>query len=394
MAKRAAQGSGTIRKKTITRNGKQYTYWEARYTIGADPGTGKQIQKSITGKTQKEVREKLQAIETDISNGTYQDPSKMTVSEWLAIWQAEYLQNVKTRTLESYRSIVKTYLVPNLGAERLQRLTPHKVQQFYNNLQRRQKPLSPKTISNVHGVLHKAMQQAQEIGYIRANPTTVCKLPRVQKPDIKPLDSDMISKFLEAIHGHEFENIFRVTLFTGMREGEVLGLAWDCVDFEHGTITIKRQLQRDRINGTGAYLETPKNGKSRTISPAASVMRILQQERGRQAERRLYAGQVWNNPLNLVFTNEVGRYLSPQTVYKRFKQAAASIGMPDARFHDLRHSYAVAALRAGDDVKTVQGNLGHHTAAFTLDVYGHVTEQMKRDSAERMEQFIKCVSDL
>ena len=88
----------------------------------------------------------------------------------------------------------------------------------------------------------------------------------------------------------------------------------------------------------------------------------------------------WSNPLNLVFTNEVGRNLSAQTVYLHFKKLAQSIGLPSARFHDLRHSYAVVALQAGDDVKTVQETLGHHTAAFTLDIYGHVTEQMRRQA--------------
>ena len=95
-----------------------------------------------------------------------------------------------------------------------------------------------------------------------------------------------------------------------------------------------------------------------------------------------------------VFCDDTGKHLSPHTVYHNFKRIAASIGLPDARLHDLRHSYAVASIRAGDDIKTVQGNLGHHTAAFTLDVYGHVTEEMKQASAERMEQYIKSISGL
>ena len=105
------------------------------------------------------------------------------------------------------------------------------------------------------------------------------------------------------------------------------------------------------------------------------------------------AGPIWEDA-GLVFTNELGHNLSAQTVYLHFKKLAAEAGYPNARFHDLRHSYAVAALQSGDDIKTVQENLGHHTAAFTLDVYGHVTEQMKQASADRMEQFIKGVSDL
>jgi len=103
------------------------------------------------------------------------------------------------------------------------------------------------------------------------------------------------------------------------------------------------------------------------------------------------AGQSWNNYMNLVFTNELGANLSAQTVYLHFKKIAASIGRPDARFHDLRHSYAVAALQSGIDVKTVQDNLGHHTAAFTLDVYGHVTDRMAKEAADRMEDYFQSV---
>ena len=127
------------------------------------------------------------------------------------------------------------------------------------------------------------------------------------------------------------------------------------------------------------------------ITPAAFVVDALKRHKVRQTEARLKAGPLWQEE-GLVFTDEVGHRLSPNTVYHNYKRLVASIGLPDARLHDLRHSYAVASLRAGDDIKTVQSNLGHHTAAFTLDVYGHVTEEMKRASAERMEKFIQGVS--
>lgn len=119
-----------------------------------------------------------------------------------------------------------------------------------------------------------------------------------------------------------------------------------------------------------------------------SVMRILKSERARQNEMRLLAGAVWQDT-GLVFTNESGEHLAHVTVYKQFKKIATDMGIPITRFHDLRHSYVVAALQSGGDVKTVQENLGHHTATFTLDVYGHVTEKMKKESSEWMEGFIK-----
>lgn len=166
---RNAAGTGSIRKKTVTRDGKEYTYWEARYTEGYDPGTGKQIQRSVTGKTQKEVAQKLKAATAAIDAGTYIVPSKMTVGEWLDIWQQDYLGSVKPRTLDSYRTTVETYLKPAFGAVKLDALATHVIQRFYNSLQKGQgprQPLSPKTIRNVHGVLHKALQQAVELGYL------------------------------------------------------------------------------------------------------------------------------------------------------------------------------------------------------------------------------------
>lgn len=391
---RSAAGTGSIRKKTVTRDGREYTYWEARYTEGYDPGTGKQIQRSVTGKTQKEVAQKLKAATAALDAGTYVVPSKMTVGEWLDIWQEDYLNGVKPRTLDSYRTTVETHLKPAFGAVKLDALATHEIQRFYNGLQKGQgprQPLSPKTIRNIHGVLHKALQQSVELGYLRTNPATACKLPRVERAEIKPLDSEAIEKFLEAARGHPYESVYVVTLFTGMREGEVLGLTWDCVDFDKGTITINKQLQKER-RGTGAYhLVSPKNGKGRRITPAKTVLDILLAQRQKQSDWKRFVGDAWEDS-DFVFTDQMGHHLSAQTVYLHFKKLAAKAGYPDARFHDLRHSYAVAALQSGDDIKTVQENLGHHTAAFTLDVYGHVTEQMKQASADRMERYIQRVS--
>lgn len=393
---RAAQGAGTIRKKTVKRAGQEYTYWEARITTGYDPGTGRQIQRSFSGKTQKEVREKMQAVSVEVNDGTYQEPTKLTVGQWLDIWADEYLGGVKPYTVASYKGQIRNHIKPALGAVKLEGLNPHNIQKFYNDLGRShgKKPgLSPKSIKNVHGVFHKALQQAVAVGYIRYNPADACILPRIVKKELHPLDEEQSKAFLLALKGHRYETLYTVTLFTGMREGEVLGLKWDCVDFDKGIILINKQLQREKKKG-GAYIfATLKNDKSRTITPAPWVMQLLRAHRGQQLAQRLQAGEVWEDS-GLVFTDEIGQHLAIHTVYKDFKKIVTSIGCPDVRFHDLRHSYAVAAIRSGDDIKTVQGNLGHATAAFTLDVYGHVTDQMKRESAARMEGYIKDILQL
>ena len=388
---RAASGDGSIRKKIIKKNGKEYTYWEARYTNGFDPETGKQKQHSISGKTQAEVAQKLREVTAEIGQGVFKEACKLTVGQWLNIWVQDYLIDIKPKTLESYQRQINLHINPALNGILLEKLNSHTIQHFYNSCTK--EGLSPKSVKNIHGVLHRALQQAVSIGHLRTNPSDACTLPRVERKELKPLDDDAIHRFIKAVQGHPFEILYLVTLFTGMRQGEVLGLTWDCVDFDSRTLLICKQLQSIRVsNEHYAYqLASTKNGKFRKITLPDFVVDLLHRQWSKQAEWKLRAGLAWNNS-GLVFTNELGEHLALNTVYKHFKKLAAKIGSPDTRFHDLRHSYAVASLRAGDDIKTVQGNLGHATAAFTLDIYGHVTDQMKRDSAERMQKFIESVS--
>lgn len=382
--KRRARGEGNLRQR---KDG----IWEARFVVGTDPGTGKEIRKSVYGRTQKEARQKMTEAIAALDKGDYREPCKMSLAQWLDIWQREYLGGVKPKTLVDYGIITEKHIKPALGATRLDALTPHAIQTFYNSLMKPVdeggKGLSPKTLRCIHGVFHKALQQAVMLNYIRANPTDACTLPRVTRKEIKPLDEGDIGRFLQAVKGDPFEPVFLVTLFTGLRRGEVLGLTWDCVDFDAGTITINKQLQPDTKDGRSYHLVSTKNGKGRIIAPASYVMKLLRTHQRKQSEWRLRAGPLWADS-GLVFTNELGAHLSPYTVCHHYKRIVESIGLPLARFHDLRHSYAVAAIRSGDDIKTVQGNLGHATAPFTLDVYGHVTEQMKRSSADRMQQYI------
>lgn len=389
---RNAQGGGSIRKRADGT-------WEARYTVGRDPGTGKQIQRSVYAKTQADVRKKLQQATAAIDDGVYIEPSKLTVSVWLDTWIAEYNGDIKPLTLKAYKSQIANNIKPYLGAVKLSALAAPQIQKLYNSLQKGvdgRDPLTPKTIKNTHGILHKALNQAVEIGYLKFNPSDACKLPRVVKKEINPFTEAESASFIQAIKGHKYEIPFLVDLFTGMRESELLGLMWNCVDFERGTITINKQLQRGNAKGVGYSLAPLKNNKTRIITPAPYVMQLLQTQRRIQLAARLAAGSAWCDGgfPGLVFTNEVGGHLTQITLFRQYKAVVAAIGRPDARVHDMRHSYAVAAIQSGDDIKTVQENLGHHTAAFTLDVYGHVSERMKRESANRMEAYINTLKSL
>ena len=384
-AGRSANGTGSIRKTTSHTNGKSYSFWQARYT---DPATG--LQHSITGQTQKEVREKLIEALNDINHGCYVAPSKQTLAEWLDMWLELYVEhNVKPYTEDSYRSVCRVHIKPALGKIKLSALTTLQIQRFYNQLQ--QKGVSAKTIKNINGVLHKALGQAVRIGELKYNPTDACQLPKVYKKEIVPLEQEDIRKFLLAIRGCRFESIYVVTLFTGLRQGEVLGLTWDCVDFEDNTLYINKQLTKTHKVGGEYVLSPTKNGRARLITVAPHVMQVLRARWEQQERDRLLACEAWSNPNKLVFTNELGAHLTHLTVYKTFKDIVRALGYDNTRFHDLRHSYAVAAIESGDDIKTVQTNLGHATASFTLDVYGHASQKMRRQSAERMEQYIRNV---
>ena len=367
---KAANNSGNIR---LRKDGR----WEARYT--APDGS----RRSLFGKTQADVRQKLTRVLSDIQEGTYNKPAQMTLNKWLDTWEAEYLSDVKPRTKTEYQGTVARYIRPALGRMKLTSISTSAIQSMYNNLIKRGR--SAKTVKNVHGILHRALNDAVSVRLLRFNPSDAVKLPRVNKPELHPFDEEQITAFLDAIQGHPYEHLFYVTLFCGLRQGEALGLTWDAVDFKSGTLTINKQLQLARDGSKQTALTSPKNGKGRVIKPAASVMRTLRDEQQKQLEARFRAGSAWNNSLNLVFTNEIGGHLSASHVYAQFKKLAVSIGAPDARFHDLRHSYAVLAIKGGDDILTVQRNLGHHAASFTLDVYGYITDQMRADSADRME---------
>ena len=189
------------------------------------------------------------------------------------------------------------------------------------------------------------------------------------------------------------EVVYAICLFCGLREGEALGLSWDCVDFENRQITIRQQLIKGKAAGSQYQLQdSPKNGRSRVIDCPQIALSFLKQERARQAENHLKAlqfGETWENPWHLVFTDSHGKNFQTITFYRRFKRIAESIGRPDLRPHDLRHSAATIALAAGADLKSVQSLLGHATASFTLSTYAHATEDMKRDTANRMQTYFE-----
>ena len=394
MALKRANGEGNLRKRS---NGT----WEARVTLGTDPKTGKLISKSVYARTQKECREKMKAL-LGIDGGQAatppaapKEPPKprpedvITVGQWLDTWLKEYLADVKPNTALQYESVVRLHLKPAFGDVLLKDLWTPMIQKFYNKM--RDDGVSPKYIKNIHGILHRALDMAVRVEYLERNPTSACILPKVVEKQVTPLDAPEQNRLFIALKGNPFEALFLTAVFTGMRVGEIIGLTWDCVDFEHGVIHIEKQLVQTRVKGQDYVFGTLKNGKTRVIAPAPFVMEVLKKHKADQEAQKREMGDLWNEGKfpGLVFNHPDGSHYSQPTIWKEFQNILAAAGLEHHRVHDLRHTFAVNSLRAGDDIKTLQENMGHYSAAFTLDRYGHMTDTMRRASANRMQAFIE-----
>lgn len=385
-AKKREAGSGTIYRRSDGR-------WVAQYTSGRNPKTGRLIRHTIYGKTQQEVAEKLRAATSSIDNGTFQEPRKITIEEYAK----EYLQTCAITlahyTQQSYNRILDNHILPALGKVKLTDLTHRQVQAFVATLSAK-KGLSAKTVRNIHGVLHSMLETAVRDEILLRNVSERCSLPRVTQHQVRAITTAELSRFLQAIDGKQFRNIFFIDIFSGLRLSEILGLRWEDVDFDHDCIYVRQQLQQKQVKGDfGYFLAPPKEGKQRKVILAQNAMRVLRHQRAKQNEQQLAAGMLWDNSFHLVFTNDFGQPLNRRTVYKHLKRILLDCGMGNYTFHSLRHSFATISLENGDDIKTVQTNLGHYAASFTLKTYAHVSDQMQRNSAARMDALIASLPE-
>ena len=390
--KRAVNGSGT--RPYLGKDGR----WKKRVVVGRDHVSGKLLYKWVYGKTAEECEKKGREVAVRVDNNTYQEPVKMLLSEWLDIWLSDYTLNVKDSTKFTYTQNVELYIKPMLGKTKLCELSPHAVQGFVGKLSKlvsshSHRPLSEKTIRNIHGVLCKALNEAERIGYVSHNPASKCILPRRKPLDISVLESEDIQAFCSAMVGNPCEDIFFIALNTGMRLSEICGLRWAAVDFRKGELTVDCQLVTDRGKDSPKnILTTPKGNRPRSFIAAPSVISRLREVRKKQILMQEEAGELWNNKLGLCFTNEIGQPVLQRTVEKRFKSVIKKAGL-DGRgftFHSLRHTFATECLRGDIDVKTISETLGHASVAFTLDVYSAFTNDMQKEAASMIESIINA----
>lgn len=349
--------------------------------------------KSVYGKTQKLVKEKMMTayneavIEAAREKNTYY---RMTFGEWADLWLVNYAR-VKVSTQTKYFSDIRLHIKPKIGHVLLGELTTLHLQQLYK--WKEDQGFSLKSIKNLHSLIHCILDQAMKDKIIPSNVSEFCNLQSPPKQKMHVIGDDNLGKFLSAIRGHEYESLWYVMIFTGLRRSEAIGLTWDCVDFSSGQIYVYRQWSKlyYTTGKTEKRFEPLKNNRTRIIKPAKQVMTVLRDIRRAQNEMKLRCGAGYHSEYDFVFTKSNGLPYNGDTVFRHFKVVVRSIGLGDTRLHDLRHTYATLALQNGTDVKTVSDSLGHSTTAFTMDQYGHVTDQMRNECASRMEKLIESL---
>jgi len=350
--------------------------------------TGKAIYKNVLAKTQKECKEKLdRAIEKNgkvdvIRSGKY------TVAEWVRLWFETYSKpSIREQTAYHYNNYIEKHIVPGIGSIRLNKLTTIQIQQFYNKLKTsgrvqryehielKDKGLSNRFIRGVHGVLNSALEQAVRERLITANPAEGCKLPKIEKKEMKVLLPEQIGAYLQEANKRGLLPAYYLELTSGLRRGELLALLWTDLDVENMTISVTKQV--NRINGELKVSQPKTSNSIRTIPIPKQAVDLLMLEHEKHPD----------NPY-MFPSPKTGTMYDPDSFRHTHEKILTAAGIEHIRFHDLRHTFATLSLQNGVDVKTLSNTLGHYSAGFTLDTYTHATQRMKREAADTIGSVI------
>jgi integrase len=354
MTKRRGRGEGSIYRR---KDG----MWVAQYTIGDK-------RRYLYGKTKAEVTEKLTKAMADRDSGLVFDAGKMTVGEYLDRWLDSIRDTLRRRTWTRHEEVVRLHLKPSLGGIRLDRVNALQIQSLYRT--KLDSGLSPRTVRIIHTTLHKAFKQAVKWTLIPRNVVEYVDPPKIPKKEIKPLSEEQVKTLLQAAQGDKLQALYVLAVHTGMRSGELLGLKWQDVDLEGGTVQVRRSV----FNG---HIESPKGTKgNRSIKLTGASIRALQGHK-RTGE--------W------VFCTRVQTPISVHNLHNRsWKPLLLKAGLPHAtRFHDLRHTCATLLLSKGVHPKIVQEVLGHSSTTITMDTYSHVLPNMQEKAVEAMEDIFE-----
>lgn len=369
--------------------------YEVRVTAGIDFATGKTKRISYYAKTKAEAIKILHQAEYDIHFHDHIDPTSITLADWLELWLHTYMKNrLKQSTYVSYRGYITNHFIPAIGSVKLKEVTSKLLQDFYNY--KLEHGLSPKTILNLNLCLHKALKQAVLDKYLSFNPCDAVTLPRNEKPQIEVLTREEQYQLMQTSYHFRYGVFIRLTLATGLRMGELLGLKWEDIDLRSGMLQVRRTLNRltkmeqdSSGSSTEIVFQTPKSKNSiRSIPLMKPIVEELKQWQTVQKQDADLAGTAYQN-LGMVVSNPLGMYIEPRTFKDYYDQILKASGIGHFTFHALRHTFATRALEQKMDSKTLSTILGHYSVSFTLDTYAHVLDNHKREGMQLMEELFQ-----
>jgi integrase len=382
--------------------------WELKFDLGRDPLTGKRITKYATYRgTKRKAQEELTRLLAHRNDGSYIDPTKMTLAEYLRHWLAADIdRRVAPLTAVRHRGIVEKNIIPKLGHVPMRKLTGVHIEAFEAELQRegwvkrRRQPakangaepetvenrgLSAQTVQHVHRTLSQALGHAVRLGVLFKNPAGQVKPPKPDRREIKILGKDEISTLLKAAKGTPLYLPVLVALTTGLRRSELLGLRWS--DVNAAILTVNQSLQRIRGKVT---FKAPKTKTSRrSITLPALTVQALQEHRAAQSEDRLKLGLGGRDPQGLVFNRADGKPLDADSLTKAFGRLVSAADVTPITLHGLRHTHISHLLMDGVHVKVVSERAGHANVNITLSVYAAYIPNMQADAALRVDAWLR-----
>ena len=392
MAGKRGHGEGTITKRPDGR-------WMAQITIGRDPATGKLKRLTRYFKTRQEAQAWLAEVQHQMNTGSFVEPNKVTVADWLDRWLEVYVKpKVRAKTYHGYRDAARLHIIPKIGHIPLTQLQAGDLQMLYNEKLQSGRlngkgGLYSRTIHLMHQVIHGALQQAVKEQLVYRNVSEAVSLPKMRHKEIQPLTAEQVTRFLEVAKEDRLYAAFLMDIGTGMRRGELLALRWQDIDLKKGVAHIRRSLGRVKAEGgqtkTALVFDEPKTSKSKRDVPLpGEVIRELKEHRKRQLQEKLLFGQAYQDN-DLVFATEDGKPIDPDNFGKRYARLLDKAGIPHVALHNLRHTCATLLLEAGEHPKVVQELLGHTKVSTTLDLYSHVRPELLEQAAEKLNAFLK-----
>jgi integrase len=362
---------------------------------------GKRRRKSIYGATRKEVQEELTRALRSQQLGLPAESGRLTVGAWLKQWlKQQEPPATRPKTYTAYEDHVRLHLIPAFENKPLVKLQPQDVREFM--LERAQAGYGPKSIRHYRATLRTALNVAMGDGLIARNAAALAKPPRLEKPVPQSFTKEEALTFLNLVKGHRLEALFSVTLALGLREGETLGLRWQDVDLDAAELQVSYALQRIKrpgaANGKLELIEPKTDRSRRKIALPQVAVSALHAHRARQAVEREQCGENWQET-GMVFTTTVGTMLDPRNMLRTFYAIMSTPDptdpepdpkkkrklLPSLRFHDLRHSAATLLLAQGVHARYIMELLGHSSITLTMNTYGHVLEEMQRETARQAD---------